>query len=106
MKSEITGLLLTIIPLAKLALVDASLSYLLFWDAALASCAMTGHKATLTARKFQEAGHRHQNIHIPQKSYLKQGPRQGWLGGSCYSPNPSHFLMEGERSQACGQDTF
>lgn len=57
MKSEITGLLLTIIPLAKLALLDTSFSYLLFGGTTLASYAMTGHKATLTAWKFQEAGH-------------------------------------------------
>lgn len=74
MKSEIKGLLLTIIPLAKLALVDASLSYLLFWGTTLASYAMTRHKATLTAQKFQEAGHQHQNIQIPQRGYLKQVP--------------------------------
>ena len=41
---------------------------------------MTGHKATLTAQKFQEAGHWHQNIQIPQRSYLKQAPDKVGLG--------------------------
>ena len=92
MKSKITRLLLTFIPLGKLASVDASLSYALFWGTALASCAMTRHKATLTAHKFQEAGHQHQNFQISQRSYFKQGPSEGWLGGSSCSLIPPIFL--------------